>query len=109
MTSHHSTETATPDATKRYPSDLIGFLNGMPVARSALAFDAGVAGIYAVGTIPSARGKGIGRAMTVLPLLEARRLGYRVGILQASHMGYSLYQMIGFKKVCRYRLYVQSA
>lgn len=87
----------------------VGFLDGIPVARSVLALDAGAAGIYAVGTIPSARGKGIGRAMTMLPLLEARRLGYRVGILQASHMGYSLYQKIGFKEVCRYRLYVQSA
>ncbi|HEU5101593.1 MAG TPA: GNAT family N-acetyltransferase [Roseiflexaceae bacterium] len=87
----------------------LGLLDGMPVARSALALDAGVAGIYAVGTIPMARGKGIGRAMTVLPLLEARQLGYRVGILQASQMGYSLYQKLGFKDVCLYRLYVQSA
>jgi GNAT superfamily N-acetyltransferase len=87
----------------------LGFLDGIPIARSALALDAGVAGIYAVGTVPSARGKGIGRAMTVIPLLEARQLGYRVGILQASDMGYSLYQKIGFQDVCRYRLYLQSA
>jgi predicted GNAT family acetyltransferase len=87
----------------------LGFLNGIPIATSALAVDSGVAGIYVVATVPSVRGKGIGRAMTVMPLLEARQLGYRVGILQASAMGYSLYQKIGFREVCLYRLYIQSA
>jgi GNAT superfamily N-acetyltransferase len=87
----------------------LGFLDRVPIATSALALDSGVAGIYAVATIPPARGKGIGRAMTVMPLLEARQLGYRVGILQASEMGYSLYQKIGFKDVCLYRLYIQFA
>jgi GNAT superfamily N-acetyltransferase len=87
----------------------LGFLDGIPIARSALTFDAGVAGIYAVATVPSARGKGIGRAMTVMPLLEARQRGHQVGILQASDKGYSLYQKLGFQDVCRYRLYIQSA
>jgi predicted acetyltransferase len=70
--------------------------------------DSGVAGIYAVATIPEARGRGIGTIMTVMPLLEARQIGYRVGILQASSMGYSIYKKIGFKDVCKYRLYLQS-
>ena len=86
----------------------IGFLNGDPIATSALVLDSGVAGIYAVATIPEARRKGFGRLMTVIPLLEARRMGYRAGILQASSMGYSIYQKIGFRDVCKYRLYLQS-
>lgn len=86
----------------------IGSLNGTPVATSALVLDSGVAGIYAVTTIPEARGKGIGTLMTLLPLLEARQLGYGVGVLQASAMGYSIYIRIGFKDVCKYRLYLQS-
>ena len=87
----------------------LGLLDGIPIARSALNLDAGVAGIYAVATVPTARGQGVGRVMTVMPLLEARQMGYRIGILQASVMGYSLYRKIGFQEVCRYRLYVQSA
>jgi GNAT superfamily N-acetyltransferase len=86
----------------------IGLLDGTPVATSALVLDSGVAGIYAVATIPEARHKGIGRVMTVIPLLEARQIGYRVGILQSSSMGYSIYQKIGFKDVCKYRLYLHS-
>jgi GNAT superfamily N-acetyltransferase len=86
----------------------IGFFNGTPVATAALVLDSGVAGIYAVATIPEARRRGIGRIMTAMPLLEARRIGYRVGILQASSMGYSIYKKLGFRDVCKYRKYLQS-
>jgi ribosomal protein S18 acetylase RimI-like enzyme len=86
----------------------IGFLNDNPVATSALVLDSGVAGIYAVATIPEVRRRGIGNIMTVTPLLEARQIGYRVGILQASSMGYSIYKKIGFREVCKYGEYLQS-
>jgi GNAT superfamily N-acetyltransferase len=86
----------------------VGMLNGTPVAASALVLEAGVAGIYAVATLPAARNKGIGRFMTLYPLLEARQLGYRVGILQASSMGYPIYKKMGFADMCMYGLYMQS-
>jgi GNAT superfamily N-acetyltransferase len=85
----------------------IGWLDGTPVATAAMVLDSGVAGIYAVATLPEARRKGIGRHMTVRPLLEARQMGYHVGILQASPMGYPVYQKIGFQNVCEYKLYFQ--
>jgi len=89
---------------KRY----IGYLNGEPVASSAMTLDSGVAGIYAVSTLPEARRKGIGAVMTAIPLFEAREQGYHVGILQASSMGLPVYKKMGFKEVCRYQLYLQS-
>ena len=79
-----------------------------PIATSALVLDAGVAGIYAVATLPEARRKGIGRMMSMRALLDARQQGYRVGVLQASAMGYPVYKQIGFREVCRYELYLQS-
>jgi GNAT superfamily N-acetyltransferase len=86
----------------------IGFLDGAPVATSAMVLDSGVAGIYAVATVPEARRKGIGEIMTVMPLLEAKQFGYRIGILQASSMGYPIYQRIGFRDVCKFQIYLQT-
>lgn len=74
----------------------LAMLNGKPVGTSQLFTSGGVAGIYNVSSIPEARGQGVGSAITLAPLLEARDRGYRVGILQASSMGYNVYRKLGF-------------
>lgn len=102
-----SLEASLGDEDYRAQQRYLGFLNGVPVASSALVLEGGVAGIYAVATVPEARRKGIGTMMTVVPLLEAREKGYRVAILQASSEGYPIYRDIGFKTVCDYKLYLQ--
>lgn len=83
----------------------LGFQGEIPVTCSAMILQAGVAGIYAVATLPFARRQGLGAAMTVRPLLEARAQGYRVGTLQASELGYPIYRRLGFQDVCRFGLY----
>lgn len=77
----------------------VGYLNEKPVATSILFNGAGVSGIYGVGTLPEARGQGIGSAMTLKPLLDARNQGFNYAVLFSSRMGYPVYQRLGFREV----------
>lgn len=63
-------------------------------------------GIHNVGTVASARRKGIGAVMTVMAQLEARAPGYRVGILDPSKLGFGVHQRPGFQEQCRMGHYV---
>jgi GNAT superfamily N-acetyltransferase len=75
----------------------VGRLDGAPVATSFLFNGGGVASVYAVATLSSARGKGVGGAITLRPLLEARAEGYRYGVLFSTEMGIHAYERIGFR------------
>jgi predicted GNAT family acetyltransferase len=62
----------------------LGYLNGESVATASLFFGGGAAGIYSVAVLPALRGKGLGKALTIKPLLDARGMGYRIAVLQSS-------------------------
>ena len=86
----------------------IGWLHEEPVAIASLLFHAGVAGIYGVATIPAARRQGVGAAITLHALHEARRYGYRIAILSPTEMSIAIYRRIGFQEYCRLHHYESS-
>lgn len=83
----------------------LALMDGQPVATSQVLLASGVAGIYQVTCLPEARGRGIGTAVTLAALLEARRRGYAIAILQASDLGYPVYRRLGFRDYGRLNEY----
>ena len=87
----------------------IAWLDGRPVATSRLSMAGGAAGLYTVVTMPEARGRGIGRAMTLRAFHAGREAGMRIGTLQATDMGFRIYHKLGFAEFFRYRMMVRPA
>lgn len=77
----------------------LGRLNGKPVATTMMLIDGEIAGIYGVTTIPSARRQGIGGAISLFPLLQAREMGVRYAALFSTEMAVRAYERIGFRMV----------
>ncbi|MBV6457854.1 MAG: hypothetical protein HONBIEJF_00974 [Fimbriimonadaceae bacterium] len=74
---------------------------------SAMALLNDLAGIYCVATLQEHRRKGIGAALTALPLLAARELGFETGVLQSSEAGYPVYRKLGFEDSGQVQLYLR--
>jgi ribosomal protein S18 acetylase RimI-like enzyme len=76
-----------------------GRMDGRIVSTSAVYTGTGLAGIYAIATVPDARGRGHGRALTAAALVEGRRRGFEHAALLSSELGLPVYRRLGFREV----------
>ncbi|NEA32255.1 GNAT family N-acetyltransferase [Streptomyces sp. SID13031] len=83
----------------------LGYLDGKPVATVTVFLASGVAGVYFVMTVPAARRRGIGAAITAAVLREARDSGLEAAVLGSSPAGRSVYTGLGFRELCTIDLY----
>jgi len=76
---------------------------GRPVAAAMVVVSEGLAGVQLVGTIPDARGRGLGELCTRWTVQAGFELGAIAAVLEASEAGEPLYLRMGFEEVSRYR------
>jgi len=81
--------------------------DGTPVAGGMLVEDGGVAGIYWVATIPEARRRGFGAALTHYLMCEGHAHGCDIAVLAASAMGKPVYARLGFAECCAVDMYLK--
>jgi len=86
--------------------------DGEPVASSALLPGppaSRLAGIFSVGTLEPARGRGFGTVVTQAAMDAARESGAQVAVLQASDMGRPVYERLGFETVGSVAVHIPDA
>ncbi|MFX0075464.1 MAG: GNAT family N-acetyltransferase [Candidatus Hermodarchaeota archaeon] len=78
----------------------IGIYNKRAVSALLLYLIPKVAGLHAVSTLPEYRKQNFAVTMSNRALVDAREMGFKYGVLQASSMGQFVYKKLGFKKYC---------
>jgi GNAT superfamily N-acetyltransferase len=71
-------------------------VDGHPAGVAQLFLGRRAAGLYSVGVAPAFRGRGIGTALVLTPLLVARTLGYDIGVVRPPADSQAMYAHLGF-------------
>ena len=80
---------------------VLASLDGVPVAGAMTLLSHGIAGVYWVATLDSARGRGLADLVTRLVTNRGFDLGAAVNTLQASPMGEAIYRRMGYETIHR--------
>jgi ribosomal protein S18 acetylase RimI-like enzyme len=86
--------------------NVIGSLDGRPVATGTAYLTGPTAGLYNIATLPAARGRGVGHAVTLTLMELARAAGAEHAVLHATEAGRPVYERAGFVEVCQVPQYV---
>ena len=87
----------------------VAYLESQPVGAGLGMRTGRTIGIYNIATVPSARRRGLGAAMTMRIVDDGAAAGCDVAILQASDMGRPIYERLGFRTVVEYMGYTDRA
>lgn len=80
--------------------------DGRPVGTGMAVLAGDTVGLYSIGTLADARGRGIGRAMTLTGMAAGWDAGCRTALLEATDAGYPLYISLGFRTITMIELVV---
>ncbi|MGA2038323.1 MAG: GNAT family N-acetyltransferase [Bryobacteraceae bacterium] len=84
----------------------VGYVDGVPVATTAIVPCGDTIGVYNVATLPDRRRRGYGEAVMRRALAEAEReRPSRPVVLQSTEAGLRLYERMGFRTVARFSVY----
>lgn len=83
--------------------------DGQPVASGLGVRTGRTIGVYNIATVPAARKRGFGAAMTIRIAADAAAAGCDVAVLQASEMGFAIYERLGYRTIVQYMAYVDPA
>lgn len=83
----------------------IGYDNEVPVAASMMIDHFDSVSLHLVSILEEYRYKGLGLAISYVPLMIAHQLGYKKALLTSSHMGHPLALKLGFKEYSQYIIY----
>ena len=87
----------------------VGRLDGRAVGTSIAIQSRTASGIVAVGTLPEARRRGVGAAVSWAAVAAGVEHGHDTIVLQASPMGFPVYAAMGFRTVVPYAAYSQAS
>jgi hypothetical protein len=93
---------STPVATAPGHTMYVGFVDDRPVTITNRVTTHRIAGIYAVGTIPAYRRRGLAAAMVLRAAADGYTEGCLASYLQSWEMGVGVYSGIGFRPVITY-------
>jgi GNAT superfamily N-acetyltransferase len=86
-------------------SMFVGYADGRPASTSCLITTGPVAGVYWVSTLEDFRGCGFGAAISAHAIRVGQSLGCNMATLQASPMGRTVYERMGFEVTDDYQNY----
>lgn len=87
----------------------LGRAAGEPVSTGMSIVADGVAGVYFIGTVPGARGRGYGEAITARIHADATAAGCHAAILQSSPSGLRVYERLGYRAAFTYHAWTEGA